>query len=96
MHDALKMQAVKLLLSLIEGAVDADVYRQLADSLDDFVILKRRLETIYERFVVEDLRLPRETSTNKQVDAALRKDSFLGRIFEGFDIYCLINQLATA
>lgn len=51
------MQAVKLLLSLIEGSVDADVYRQVADSLDDFVILRKRLDTIYLRFVVEDLRL---------------------------------------
>lgn len=89
------MQAVKLLLSLIEGSVDADVYRQVADSLDDFVILRKRLDTIYLRFVVEDLRLG-EAAQAAQVDAALRKDSFLGRIFEGFDIYCLINQLATA
>ena len=67
----------------------------MADSLDDFVILKRRLETIYERFVVEDLQLS-EGATPAQVDAALRSDSFLGKIFEGFDIYCLINQLVTA
>ena len=51
------MQAVRLLLSLIEGSIDMDVYKQVADSLDDFVILKRRLETIYERFVNEDLKI---------------------------------------
>lgn len=72
-----------------------DVYRQVADSLDDFVIMKRRLETIYERFVTEDLNLP-EGAPLSQVDGSLRKDSFLGRILEGFDIYCLINQLVTA
>jgi len=95
LHDNLKMQAVKLLLSIIEGSVDMDVYRQVADSLDDFLILRRRLEAIYNRFVLEDLQLS-EGATPVQVKAALRKDSFLGNIFEGFDIYCLINQLATA
>lgn len=44
---------------------------------------------------MEDLRLS-EGATVAQVDAALRRDSFMGKIFEGFDIYCLINQLATA
>lgn len=89
------MQAVRLLLSLIEGSIDMDVYKQVADSLDDFVILKRRLETIYERFVNEDLKIG-EQATLAQVDASLRKESFLGVILEGFDIYCLINQLVTA
>ena len=67
----------------------------MADSLDDFVIMKRRLETIYQRFITEDLKL-NEGATVAQVDASLRKNSFLGCILEGFDIYCLINQLATA
>jgi hypothetical protein len=36
MHDSLKMSAVKLLLSLIEGSVDKEIYQQISDSLDDF------------------------------------------------------------
>lgn len=35
-HDQLKMSAIKLLLSIIEGPVDMEIYRQIADSLDDF------------------------------------------------------------
>ena len=57
LHDALKMSAVKLLLSIIEGSVDMDVYRQIADSLDDFVILNKRLENLYYRFCHEELGL---------------------------------------
>jgi hypothetical protein len=57
--------------------------------------MKRRIETIYERFVKEVLRLG-DNASLAQVDASLRKDSFQGKVLEGFDIYCLINQLATA
>jgi hypothetical protein len=46
-HDRLKMQSVKLLLSIIEGSIELPVYRQIADSLDDFVILTKRLNQIY-------------------------------------------------
>ena len=54
-HDALKMSAIKLLLSIIEGSVDMDIYRQIADSLDDFLILTKRMESIFDRFIREDL-----------------------------------------
>jgi hypothetical protein len=52
------MNSIKLLLSLIEGPVDTEIYRKIADSLDDFTILKKRLESIYERFLDEELGLP--------------------------------------
>ena len=57
MHDSLKMSAVKLLLSLIEGSVDKSIYQQISDSLDDFTILMKRMETIFDRFVTEKLGL---------------------------------------
>lgn len=57
MHDALKMSAVKLFLAIIEGTVDMDIYRQIADSMDDFAIFTQRMEFIYERFLEEDLGL---------------------------------------
>lgn len=60
-HDELKQNAIKLLLSIIEGPVDTEIYRQIADSLDDFEILIRRMEKIYEKFITEVLCLP-ETS----------------------------------
>jgi hypothetical protein len=96
LHDTLKMSAIKLLLSIIEGSVDMDVYRQIADSLDDFLILTKRMGDIYDRFIREDLKLNPESATLAQVKGALRKDSFKEKIIEGFDIYCLINQLAKA
>jgi len=52
------MMAIKLLLSIIEGSVDIDIYRQIADSLDDFVILQLRLEMIYDKWIKEELNLP--------------------------------------
>lgn len=94
-HNALKMSAIKLLLSLIEGSVDMDIYRQIADSLDDFMILIKRMSIIFDTFIVDDLGLPAETSV-EQVNKSLRRDSFLGNIIEGFDIFTLINQLAIA
>jgi len=96
LHDTLKMSAIKLLLSIIEGSVDMDIYRQIADSLDDFLILTKRMGDIYDRFIREDLKLNPESATLTQVKGALRKDSFKEKIIEGFDIYCLINQLAIA
>lgn len=57
LHDSLKMSAVKLLLSLIEGSVDKSIYQQISDSLDDFTILMKRMETIFDRFVTEKLGL---------------------------------------
>jgi hypothetical protein len=62
MHDALKMSAIKLLLSLIEGSVDMEIYKQISDSLDDFNILLKRMEVIFERFVTEKLELPSDAS----------------------------------
>ena len=72
-----------------------EIYRQIADSLDDFQILIHRMETIYEKFTKEDLKLP-ETATLAQVNDALSRGSFKGNITEGFNIFCLINQLAIA
>lgn len=90
MHDELKMNSIKLLLSIMEGPVDIDIYRQMADSLDDFVILTKRLEVIYGKFIKEELMLP-EDATLIQISKSLVKDSFKGSINEGFNIFCLIN-----
>jgi hypothetical protein len=84
------MSAIKLLLSLIEGSVDMDIYRQIADSLDDFMILIKRMTIIFDTFIVEDLELPQESSV-ELVNKSLKRDSFLGNIVEGFDIFTLIN-----
>jgi Mn-dependent DtxR family transcriptional regulator len=49
------MQATNLLNSLIEGAADNDIYQKLATSFDDFLILTRRMQYVYERFLTEVL-----------------------------------------
>ena len=84
------MNAIKLLLSIIEGPVDMEIYRQIADSLDDFQILINRMEIIYENFTKEDLGLPEAASLTDIIDA-LERDSFQGNITEGFNIFCLIS-----
>ena len=84
------MNSIKLLLSLIEGPVDTEIYRQIADSLDDFQILTKRLESIYERFLDEELGLPPDAPIST-INSTLKKDSFKNQIVEGFDIFTLIN-----
>jgi len=93
-HDDLKMSAIKLLLSLIEGSIDSEIYRQIADSFDDFAILTGRMTKIFNKFVTDDLGLALETVTLEQINPCLSKNSFKDKITEGFNIYTLINQLA--
>ena len=96
------MQATNLLNSLIEGAADNDIYQKLATSFDDFLILTRRMQYVYERFLTEVLGVgtapaadakARETRV-ELIQGSLNKDSFRNNVKEGFDIYNLINQLA--
>ena len=87
------MNAVKLLLSIIEGTVDEKIYEKVSLSLGDFQIILSRMETLYEEFVTDELALP-SNSTLERVQSSLKSDSFDGQISEGFDIYDLVNQLA--
>ena len=63
--DGVKMNAVKLLLSIIEGNVDEAIYDKVSMSLGDFKIILNRMETLYEEFVTEELGLPINTSLDK-------------------------------
>jgi len=85
--------AIKLLLSIMEGPPNKEIYREIAESFDDFKILQNRMTEIYHKFVLQELELPL-TSTPKEINSRLVKDSFKGCIKEGFDIYCMINLLA--
>lgn len=91
--DELKMNAVKLLLSIIEGSVDEKIYEKVSQSLGDFQIILSRMETLYYEFVTDELGLP-ENSTLDTIQSSLKSDSFDGQISEGFDIYDLLNQLS--
>ena len=93
--DQLKMNAVMLLLSIIEGTVDEKIYDKVSSSLGDFQIILQRMETLYYEFVTEELGLP-ENSSLERVQACLQPDSFEGQISEGFDIFDLVNQLGDA
>ena len=84
------MNSIKLLLSIIEGPVDMEIYRLIADSLDNFEILIARMEIIYVNFITEDLGLTEEASL-EVICNTLDKNSFKGNITEGFNIFCLIN-----
>ena len=93
-HDSLISYAIKLLLSIIEGPVNTEIYKAIANSFDDFVTLTKRMEIIYERFVSQDLGLDVENVSLQDIKAHLVRDSFMGGVVEGFDIYSLINQLS--
>ena len=60
--DELKMNAVKLLLSIIEGTVDEKIYEKVSQSLGDFQVILQRMETLYYEFVTEELELPENAS----------------------------------
>ena len=90
--DTLKMNSVKLLLSILEGPVDEDIYEKVSASLGDFQIVIKRMETLYKEFVTETLELP-ESAKTSTVQSALRSETLDGNISEGFDIYSLLNQL---
>ena len=49
--DQLKMNSVKLLLSILEGPVDEGIYEKVSASLGDFIIVITRMETLYREFV---------------------------------------------
>ena len=98
--DVLKMNSVKLLLSILEGPVDEGIYDKVSASLGDFTIVISRMDTLYKEFVTsppdEDgnggLGLPENTKLYNVYDQ-LRSGSLDGPISEGFDIYSLLNQL---
>ena len=43
-HDSLISQAIKMLLSIIEGPLNKVIYQLMANSFDDFQILTKRME----------------------------------------------------
>lgn len=88
----LKMNSVKLLLSILEGPVDPDISSRISASLGDFQVVINRMESVYYQFLDEELKLDKEASENK-VKKSLKKDSFDSCILEGFDIFSLLMQL---
>ena len=75
-HETLKMMAIQLLLSIMEGPPNEEIYQEIADSFDDFKILQMRLTEIYTKFVEEELNLSINTATPKKIKDLLSKDSF--------------------
>lgn len=88
----IKMNSVKLLLSILEGPVDPDISSRISASLGDFQVVIMRMKSVYEQFVQEELNLPIDAPDNK-VKKSLKKDSFDSCILEGFDIFSLVKQL---
>jgi len=53
--DELKMRSVALLLAIIEGQVEVEMYERVAASMDDFSIVTQRMEFVYTSFVNDEL-----------------------------------------
>ena len=92
--DELKMKAVNLLLSLIEGSPETDIIKRMTQSLDNFQIVFQRMQIVYERFLREELGLKQENPSLDFVNRSLTRKSFDTFIKEGFDLYILVNCLA--
>jgi hypothetical protein len=76
--DGLKSKAVKLLLSIIEGPIDREIIKSVSISMDDFLVVVQRLETVFQSFVENDLSLNPATATLSEMNGCLKKDSFDG------------------
>lgn len=86
---ALKFKAVSLLLSLLEGELDPEITKHIAESLD-FETCKARMAEVFQEFL-------REMGLEEGQDALkgrLKKDSFKGDVQEGFNLFCLLSKLA--
>jgi len=51
---------VKLLLSIIEGPIDAEIMRSIVKTLDDFLVIFERMNIVYTTFLTETLNLDPE------------------------------------
>ena len=51
----IKMNSVKLLLSILEGPVDEDISQRVSGALGDFYVVIKRMESVYEQFVTQEL-----------------------------------------
>jgi len=63
--DEIKMNSVRLLLSIIEGPVDEAIYKRVSTSLGDFQIMMSRMQFVYNQFLEEKLSLPTDSSFQK-------------------------------
>jgi hypothetical protein len=61
----IKMNSVKLLLSILEGPVDEDISSRISASLGDFYVVIKRMESVYYQFLEEELGLPKDASEAK-------------------------------
>jgi hypothetical protein len=62
MLNELKQKSVTLLLSIIEGPIDAEIMRSITKTLDDFAVIFERLNIVYQAFV-SSLDLDPESAT---------------------------------
>jgi len=61
------MKSVRLLLSIIEGRIDHDIFKNITLSLDDFEVIFERMNHVFKRFLQEELKLNPETATLAQI-----------------------------
>ena len=54
----MKLNSVKLLLSILEGPIDPEISARISASLGDFSIVIRRMESVYYQFLDKELGLP--------------------------------------
>lgn len=90
----LKSKTVNFLLSLLEGDVDKEILKRMTDALD-FNGIKQRMSEVFYYFVEEELGIIDRIGLDIGIiNSKLKKNSFEGRISEGFNLYCLMIKLA--
>ncbi len=89
------MKMVRLVLSLLEGEADLEIIDTISGSLD-YKLMRERIKEAYENFVKKTFPNFEDKVwdiSSKNVQGALRDNSFDGAVNEGFDLFILLNTL---
>lgn len=88
----LKSKIVNFILSLLEGDADEDIMRRITDSLD-FNKIKERMYEVFSQYVTQTLELELNSKLN-EINSRIPSGGFNDLIYEGFNLYILMNKLA--
>jgi hypothetical protein len=88
----IKSKTANFLLSLLEGDADIEILKRITESLD-FKKIKERMYEVFEYFVTNELKFPKISSL-VSINSQITRDSFKGRINEGFNLFILMLKLA--
>jgi len=89
---ALKQKCATILLSLLEGNPDEEIYLKIGETLDVGVI-RERIAKVYSHYVTTELNLKPDARATT-INSTVSSENFEDYIYEGFDLYVLLKKLS--